>query len=295
MPCYAPLTAYYSAERSRNGKRGITFTRSASFSGAPLRLPCGQCIGCRIDKVSQWATRCMHEKRMHKESSFVTLTYGDEYLPPDGTLVKRDLQLFMKRLRKARGDGIRFYGCGEYGGRFGRPHYHVLLFNVDFDDRKLFSRGKRPEDTLYTSESLSKLWTFGHHAVGEVTAESCRYVAGYMVDKITGDMAPDHYAGREPEFSVMSRRPGIGHGYYMKYGHEIYDHDCIIVDGKRVRPPRFYDERYKMVDSLLIAELKVKRRRNAIRKSRADNTPDRRRVREVVQLKKLALQRTGLL
>lgn len=294
MPCYSPLQAFYAAEKGSSGKRGITFTRSASFSGAPLKLPCGQCIGCRIDKVSQWATRCMHEKRMHSESSFVTLTYEDKYLPPDGGLVKRDLQLFMKRLRKQRGAGVRFYGCGEYGGKFGRPHYHILLFNVDFDDKVLFSRGKRPEDTLYTSKALKALWPFGHHAVGEVTMESCKYVAGYMVDKITGEMADDHYMGRSPEFSLMSRRPGIGHAYYMKYAHEIYAHDYVVIQGKKVRPPRFYDERYKMLDSVFIRDLKVKRRRNAIKKGRADRSPDRRRVREIVQLRKLALQKKGL-
>ena len=293
MVCYSPLQAYRAADLNSNGKRPITFSRGGSFSGTPVKLPCGQCVGCRIDRAATWAARCMHEKRMFPSdsSSFVTLTYSPENLPKDGGLQVRDLQLFMKRLRKARGPGIRFYGVGEYGGQFGRPHYHVLLFNAGFDnDRKFYRAGKRPGDHLYISKELDQMWGLGQCSFGEVTYESCNYVAGYVIDKITGDKADDWYAGRQPEFSVMSK--GIGRSYYMKYGHEIYARDGVLVNERMIRPPRYYDDKWKMVDPMGLDELKAKRRRVARRyKFHADNTVDRRRVREVVQLKKLALRK----
>lgn len=252
MPCYSPLTAFYSRDVGPSGKRGITFQRNSSHTGVPLRLPCGQCVGCRLERSRQWAVRCMHEKRMHADNVFVTLTYNDEHLPDDGTLVKRDLQLFMKRLRKLKGKGVRFYACGEYGESTKRPHYHLILFNCWFADRKYYKKSPRG-DTLYTSKELSGLWAvdgkeIGFAVVGEVTFESCAYVARYICDKMTGPAAEDYYSWTDsdgvvhsviPEFTNMSRRPGIGSTWYDKYGAEAYKHDSVIMNGKEIRPPRF--------------------------------------------------------
>lgn len=293
--CLGPLTAFYAAERNSSGKRGLVFDRKASFSGIPIKLPCGQCMECRLEHSRQWAMRCMHEKRMHKDSSFLTLTYADEYLPPDGGLCVRDLQLFMKRVRKRFGQGVRFYACGEYGEKDSRPHYHVLLLSHDFPDRKFFSRGKRPGDDYYTSKTLQELWPMGHSLVGNVTFESCAYVARYITKKITGKVADDHYMGRSPEFVVMSRRPGIGHEYYMKYAHEIYGLDSVVINGVEVRPPRFYDDRYKMLDPQGLNDIKkARKRRFLINRRLADETSRRRRVREVVALARSKLWRKSL-
>lgn len=306
MPCYSPLKGYYSAEIGKSGKRGITFDRGASFSGVGLSLPCGQCVGCRLERSRQWAVRCMHEKRVCYNdgypSSFVTLTYDDESLRNIvdeygvATLVKRDLQLFMKRLRKKTGNGVRFYACGEYGETSLRPHYHVLLFNRDFSDKRKYQFGD-VSHPLFTSRALDSLWSvdgrnLGRAVVGEVTFDSCAYVARYVVDKITGDRSAEHYQGRVPEFTVMSRRPGIGSEYYARYGSEAYAHDAIVMNGVTMRPPRFYDTRYELVDSARMVLLKRKRRRAALL-FRSDNTPDRRRVREVFELKKLYAKKKG--
>lgn len=291
MPCFAPLEAYYSAVVGPSGKRGVTFDRNASFSGSVLKLPCGQCIGCRLERSRQWAMRCMHEKRFHRNSEFVTLTYEDSKLPEYGTLVKRDLQLFNKRARKAFGP-FRFYACGEYGEQNGRPHYHSIMFGLELGDKRFYKRGKNGED-LYTSKSLERVWNHGLCVVGSVTFESCAYVARYIVDKITGERARDHYSivdsdgivhDRVAEFNVMSRRPGIGMAYYEKYGHEVYAHDSVVVNGREVRPPRFYDTKYEKVSPDQLTKLKKKRRRKALA-SRGDNTRDRLRVRaEVARL-----------
>lgn len=278
MPCYHPLTAYYGKDvNPATGRRPLTFNRMDSHSGIPMQVPCGQCIGCRLERSRQWAVRCMHEKMMHEQSSFVTLTYDDKNLPADGGLVKRDLQLFMKRLRKKRDRGLRFFACGEYGEVTFRPHYHLLFFNTRFSDQKFYKNSG--DNPLYVSDELSELWPFGHNRIGEVTFESAAYVARYCLKKVTGESAVGHYGGRSPEFVLMSRRPGIGFGYYEKFGQQAYVHDNVIVNGVPVTPPRYYDTKYELVDAKRLERLKRKRRRLAL-KHKADRSPARMRVRE---------------
>lgn len=281
------MTGFYSKVIGKTGKRGITFNRDLSHTGVPLKIPCGQCAGCRLEKSRQWAMRCLHEKRLHNRNCFATLTYDNEHLPPGGTLVKRDLQLFMKRLRKAKHDGIRFYACGEYGDINKRPHYHVLLFNLDFDDKRQVGTNRRG-DRYYDSNELRNLWSMGHVLLGDVTFDSAAYVARYVMKKITGDKADAHYTvmdqhgeliSRLPEFTVMSRRPGIGTGWFEKYGTETYNHDNCIVNGKPVRPPRFYDGKFELVDKARLDELKKIRRQKATANFK-ENLIDRRMVKE---------------
>ncbi|AXH77031.1 MAG: replication initiator protein [Microviridae sp.] len=239
--------------------------------------------------------RCMHEKRLHRENCFITLTYDNEHLPPFGTLVKRDLQLFMKRLRKEFGDGIRFYGCGEYGDLNKRPHYHVLLFNHDFSDKRKIGANRRG-DNYYSSAVLSRLWPMGHNLLGEVTFDSAAYVARYVMKKLTGPPAKGAYDVRDgdgvihtriPEFTCMSRRPGIGRGWYDRYGRETYAHDNCVVNGVLVRPPRFYDTKFELEDPARLAVLKSIRRQRALRDWK-ENLIDRRRVKERVAIAALS-------
>lgn len=232
----------------------------------------------------------MHESKMHDRNCVVTLTYNDKELPADRSLVKRDLQLFMKRLRKEFGSGIRFYACGEYGEKNKRPHYHAVLFNFDFADKRFYKKSSIG-DNLYTSDTAERIWSHGFCVVGEVTFESCAYIARYIVDKMTGPMADKWYTYTDPEtgeiirvlseFTNMSRRPGIGRGYHEKYGEEVFRHDNVIMNGKPVRPPRYYDVLNDALDSKRMERVKKKRRREAM-KHQEDNTPERRRVKETV-------------
>jgi len=276
MPCYGPLTAYYGKERHPvTGRRSLVFDKRQSFSGVPIVIPCGQCIGCKLERSRQWAMRCMHEKRMHAASAFLTMTYSPANLPAGGTLVKRDLQLFMKRLRKKRPTGLRFYACGEYGETTARPHYHVLLFNTSFPDMKFWKDASI--GPLNASAELDGLWTNGQCLIGEVTFDSCAYVARYCTKVITGEKAEAHYRGREKEFTVMSRRPGIGFAYYEKHGAEAYKHDSVVVNGFEVGLPRYYDTKFELVDSDRLEALKIERRRRA-KLRKADQTSARRKV-----------------
>lgn len=290
MPCFRPLAAWRKAERNPSGKRGITFRQSES-NLIPIQLPCGQCIGCRLERSRQWAIRCVHEAQLHKENCFVTLTYDDSHLPDGGTLVVRDFQLFMKRLRKAIGDArVRFFHCGEYGEQMDRPHYHACLFGYDFPDRELWSI--RDEVKLYRSAMLEKLWTVGFSTVGDVTFESAAYVARYITKKVTGKgieiepgrvISPEEwYGGRKPEYVTMSRRPGIGANWYKKYARDVYPADSVVVrGGVKCRPPRFYDKLLEMDAPALLREIKFSRVR--LSANSADCTPRRLRDRGEVR------------
>jgi hypothetical protein len=243
----------------------------------------------------------MAERQSHDESSFLTLTYSPECLPMGGTLVKPHFQDFMKRLRsRISPRKVRYFMCGEYGERFSRPHYHALLFGFDFPDREFFKEvnGER----LFTSELLESLWPFGFSTIGNVTFESAAYVARYCVKKVNGEQSYHHYmrlqeeTGElvevEPEYATMSRRPGIGSEWFDRYGSDVFPSDEFIVRGVVTKPPRFFDERHKLLDEA--SHESVKRRRVKKARERAsDNTPERLDARRRVKEKQLGMLKRG--
>lgn len=251
MPCYSPLAGYRSAS-------GGWVRRISQIGGgelAVLKVPCGQCIGCRLERSRQWAVRCVHEGQMHDENCFITLTYSDDHLPHGETLVKSDFQKFMKRLRKKIG-AVRFFHCGEYGETTLRPHYHALLFGWRPDDPELFAT--EGEIRTYTSKNLTDVWGMGHATFGELTFESAAYVSRYCTKKVTGDLAEAHYTfyhtetgeifQRLPEYSTQSRRPGIGKPWLDRYGSDVTTHDEVVLRGRAMRPPRYYDKVFEHTD-----------------------------------------------
>lgn len=237
MPCFSPLIGWRARDRTKSGKRGVVFQLSQGYKDQPIEVPCGRCIGCRIVRARAWAVRCMHEASLHDENCFITLTYRDECCPWE--LKVRDLQLFMKRLRQHVGVRLRYFAVGEYGEKFARPHYHLLLFGYDFKD-KVFWKGSGMRKQ-YRSDLLERLWTDGFALVGTVTTASAQYVSQYCTKIITGAKAKEHYNGRRPEFAVMSRNPGLGQGWLEKYGNVLFERDFVVVEGgKRCAIPRFY-------------------------------------------------------
>jgi len=294
VPCYHPQTAYRSKQgRQANGAWPIVFSVQDGYVDMPVVIPCGQCVGCRLERSRQWAVRCVHEAAMHDENCFITLTYNDNFIDKQKSLCKRDFVLFMKRLRKRystidplyeyNAHQIRFFHCGEYGDLLQRPHHHACLFGHDFPDKYLWS--KRSGVNLYRSPSLEELWGYGFCTVGDVTFESAAYVARYVVKKITGKSAADHYAGREPEYVTMSRRPGIAAEWIGRYHDDVYPHDKVVVDRDLVcKPPRYYDKLFDRIGDLESQELeRIKRKRVRDAQSSDDNDFDRLSIREQVQ------------
>ena len=303
MPCYHPITAYKAVNQT---KLVFSDTKSVKNKGIDvshsLQIPCGQCIGCRLEKSRQWAMRCMHEAQLHENNCFITLTYDDTHLPSDQSLHHRDFQLFIKRLRKKYPTTkIRYYMAGEYGENFGRPHFHACIFGFDFHDKKLWKR-TASGSIIYRSADLETVWPFGYSSIGDVNFESAAYVARYIMKKQTGKDSEKHYQyskldtgeiiQMQPEYNKMSLKPGIGAEWYKKYRSDVYPHDYVVVRGKKVRPPKYYDKKYKTDYPYEYDELLYIRDKRAKLNSE-DNTPERLAVKEqVTQVKLQKLKRT---
>lgn len=253
MGCDYPLKAYRSQEfNPATGKYALTFNSARSLSGTAMHIPCGRCTGCKLERARQWAVRCTHEASMHTENSFLTLTYDKANLPIDYSLNARHCQLFMKRLRKSLfPKTVRFFLGAEYGSKTLRPHYHIILFGHDFPDKRLVDTTERG-DELYISAELRKLWPYGDNIIGRVNFKTAGYTARYTLKKLPGSEAgnfylrqhPDHgfICRVRPEFSLMSRRPGIGASWIAKYKSDTYPSDTVVSDGHLAKPPRFYDK-----------------------------------------------------
>jgi len=246
MPCLYPLSGYKTAAG------GWTPNKQRSPRGEPLTVPCGQCLGCRLTYSRHWAIRCLHEAQMHRDNIFLTLTYAPEHLPAGRSLDKKAVPQFMADLRSELGHpAIKYFHCGEYGTDLHRPHYHVLIFGFrPSDERSCPSqKGSYP---LYVSSMLERLWPWGFCPYGELNFETAAYTARYATKKITGKKAASHYErvdpetgeifNLQPEYATMSNRGGIGRSWLEKYFSEVYPSDTVLVNGRLVRPPRFYDK-----------------------------------------------------
>ena len=290
MPCYKPLHGYH-------GPGGITFQKIHSFGFSHIDIPCGRCIGCRLDKARDWALRCYHEASLYDNglnNSFITLTYDDENLPPHDSLKKIHFQKFIRALRKKTKQKIRYYMCGEYGDLNGRPHYHAILFGYKFPNCKLVNI--RNENRVYTSPFLSQMWKYGTHEIGSVTYQSAGYVARYILKKQNGEYAEREYAIPDPEtgeltgqqkqhpYTQMSLKPGIGKKWYDKNKSDLFPHDYAVApNGRKCPVPTYYRRLLEREDPELANELRT----NRIEKcsDNPDNTPDRLEVREFCKQK----------
>jgi len=285
MTCYHPITAWRSIDgRGANGKWPLSFKKSEGYSDLEVQIPCGKCIGCRLEQSRQWAMRCTHEATLHKENCFLTLTYDNYHLDPSGSLNVTDIQLFMKRLRRRfEGKKIRYFQCGEYGDLHQRPHHHVILFGLDFYDKEVAEVAENGF-VLYCSSTLANLWPFGLHRIGGVTFESTAYVARYVMKKISGPAAEDHYQGRIPEYITMSRRPGIAYGWIEKYKDDVYPHDYVVIrNGIKCKPPAYYDKIFDRIqDDYSLDKIKYNRKKEALNNPDFNNSR-RLQVKETIQ------------
>lgn len=208
-------------------------------------VPCGHCVECMIQHSNEWADRVMMELKLHKKSCLLTLTYKDNPV----TLVKRDLQLFIKRLRKSVYPlKIRYFGCGEYGSQGLRPHYHLIVFGWSPDDLEYFFT--RDKHNIYKSAFVSRLWSYGFISVGEVTRDTARYCSLYL-QKLQN--YPD---GACRPFLVMSLKPSIGFGFLDK--NKIDKSGKIYLDGRSVHVPRSFVQSWerKYIDTSVLRSFK---------------------------------------
>jgi hypothetical protein len=299
VPCFRPIQGY----RTASGAFSMTLPNN-NPEGFPTRMsvPCGQCIGCRIEQSRMWAVRITHEASQHSQNAFLTLTYRPEDLPSDGSLVKRHHQLFMKKLRKSLGKTpVRFFHCGEYGEQLQRPHYHTILFGYDFPDKVLWK--ELPSGRLYLSPTLENLWGHGFCTIGAVTVQSAAYVARYVTKKINGELAEDHYRKTDPvtgethkiqpEYVTMSRRPGVAREWFRQFKTDVYPGDFVVINGKKYKTPRYYDKLLKEEDPLSHERIKEQRLATALAHAE-NNTPDRLAIREEVLERKTQLLKRGL-
>jgi len=291
MPCYKPIDGYDSGYITASGERRIVFhPAKAKNPKEIIPIPCGRCIGCRLEKSKAWALRCHHEASLNGENNvFITLTYSDKSLPPNRSLEKIHFQKFIRALRKISKQKIRYYMCGEYGNDTDRPHYHAILFNYTFPDALFLTL--RGENRVYTSKVLTKTWPHGLHEIGSVTFQSAGYVARYIMKKQNGARGNLAYKSKQriPPYTQMSLRPGIGKKWYDKFKSDLFPHDyAILPDGRQTSVPEYYRRLLKSDDPEMYDRLRTLRIEKAL--DNPDNSETRLEAREICkqsQIKRL--------
>lgn len=253
-------------------------------------------MDCRLEHSRQWAVRIMHEAQLHEHNWFITLTYRDA--PRE--LIKWHLQDFWKRLRHYQKEQLRYFACGEYGDKTGRPHYHAALFNYNFTDLVKYSESKN--SILWTSKHLDEVWGHGECKIGRLTQESAMYVASYVTKKVVRDKGKAEWAldektgelyERELPFARMSLRPAIGRSWISKYTNDVYNYDHVIVNGQPNKPPRYYDKFLERHDPARLEKWKQQRKEEAWKQD-SENTRERLEARAKITAARLKLKKRTL-
>ncbi|WNK13732.1 MAG: replication initiator protein [Microvirus sp.] len=277
MACYSPISGF----KSLTG--GISFSPKTGYIDLPMQVPCGNCIGCRLEYSRQWAVRATHEAQLHECNSFITLTYDEVHLPEDGSLSKEHLALFLKRLRKSISpERISYLGCGEYGDELARPHYHLILFGYDFSSDRRRQAASSDDVPTFTSAHLERLWPFGLHQIGTYSPAAARYIANYVVKKKKGPAALAYYGTKQPEFISVSRNPALGLNFVRGLGRETYKKDNVCIDGVLQKPPRYYDKYFKKQEAMTLVKRNRIKKANT-KQNRLNSTPERLEVRKKVK------------
>lgn len=299
MSCYHPLKAMKVTDLKTGEfikmewinfvpekKRDIIIKGKTKYLEQYTEVPCGTCVGCRMQYAENWAMRCVLEARQWKHNNVLTLTYDPEHLPLSKgidfktgevkdvpTLKPKDVQLFFKRFRKQYAqkygqDNIRFFDCGEYGDKNGRPHYHVILYNCNIPDKTFFKYNQNGYK-LYRSKEITKIWGMGSVEINDLSYEMCAYIARYVLKKQKGHTAKETYLerGQVPEFTNMSRKPGIAYKYFEQKKETIYATQEIFIQTqktlKKYKPPRYFDNLLQAEDEEAFKKIKAKRKNNA--------------------------------
>lgn len=305
MTCFHPISAFYPAYADNDGKRYLKFGRrryelgltsrdwvwmyeefpvgidyyeapydyplyfdsKGEINGFNIKVPCGKCLGCRLDYSRMWATRSVNEAEIfgYDNCAFVTLTFNNDMLlrrSNPWSLNKTAFRSWVKRLRKAikikYNKEIRIMACGEYGPKHLRPHYHMLIYGFNFPDKYVYQYRKLGHNDVfyYRSDFLEDVWrpahssdSFGFSVIGNVNFESSAYVARYVTKKLFGKYAEKVYKHKEPEFLTTSRNPGLGYGFLARYYKDIINNGYITLPNfHKVPIPRYYINKVQEID-----------------------------------------------
>lgn len=208
--------------------------RKGPRKGEHVKIKCGKCILCRIDRRREWTQRLMYEWQTQKyKGLFVTLTYRDEFLG-DNNLEYEDVQKFLKRLRKRveknrPGTKLKFYAAGEYGEDKLRKHWHLVIFGD------------------VTRFEILKSWTYGGCDVKPIVRNRLRYVLKYLdkEDWFNEDCFRIKFGKKTPPCHHMSN--GLGAQYINDHIEQFQDGYIEVVSsrGKKIIPvPRYYRQKY---------------------------------------------------
>lgn len=222
-------------------------TRSNPYSNYQSNyrtLPCGKCVACRMRRAMQWGFRLEQEWLISDNCCFITLTYAPEFLPSDYQLCKVHYLKFIKCLsmdirRFCDSLGLvyrfRYIGVGEYGYEKGRPHYHLLLFNVPIGYGN-FSTVRAMRNFEFFLEE--RFWPRGFVNVRELNAERIMYLSKYVVK------AEDFDGSKVKPFMTCSKRPPLGFCYLtpkvIRYHHDANDFLVRNDSGYWLPLPRIY-------------------------------------------------------
>lgn len=283
MSCYHPMFGVFKNEFHDSGGKKFQLVacppdpiQAKMLYPGSVMIPCGKCIGCRLDYSRQWADRMTLELVSAGKGIFVTLTYDDDHInvatdPDTGeavayTLRKKDLSDFIKVLRsrkKFEDRRISFFASGEYGPKTLRPHMHAIIFGVGLDDfSDLTLKGKNNlGQSYYISEEFSTIWNKGFSLICDVSWQTCAYVSRYVQKKIGKDLL-DLSPEMEPEFSLMSRRPGLGRRY-LDENPDCLDYVSISIgsdiEGRKIQIPKYFYNQLKLTDKYRFDILKEQR------------------------------------
>lgn len=211
-----------------------------------LKVDCGKCLPCRINRTRQWTLRLRHEMQTSKTCVFLTLTYDEQNLPEGGNVSKDDLQNFISDLRAICGPGLRYFFCSEYGeteSATNRPHYHGLVFNApDYlwiepcsGASRIEKRSGKSGYISFVNTYYNDIWRKGFVTVGTPCPQRIGYLAGYYVSK---GRVPE---GHQSNFSLMSRRPGIGSVFATRMVEQFSRRPATTSHtGRPVAIPRYY-------------------------------------------------------
>jgi len=323
VTCYNPIECVYPYKPDSEGKMRLKFSKKYIYDcfnydnvlfrlgqeepvGFKIKVPCGHCIGCMIDRSRMWSLRSVDEADAHKHNEFLTLTFNDKYINDSKSVSKVFLSQFLKRFRYYYGDGIRFLAVGEYGEKKLRPHYHLLLYNFQFDDKYVYKYDYKRNIAYYRSPFLeNKVWcdvsskeSLGFAIIGDVNFQTSAYVARYCTKKLFNSKKARlaYFADKEPEFLNYSRNYGLGLETFIEYHKDIMARGyCTLRNGDKfikMPVPRFYEDKAKLLFPNEYAEFKYKSLQFLIKslfEENLDNSTQRLKTRE--ELKKLKVDK----